>query len=55
MLTRPVSIWSVILMGALGILGVFVVLGYALILLPLLVLGAAMAASVLIYVVWKNS
>lgn len=54
MLTRPISIWSVIGVGGLLVLGVFLILGYALILLPLLVIGLAMGASILVYSIWKD-
>jgi hypothetical protein len=54
MLTRPFSIWSVIGVGGLLVLGVFLVLGYALILLPLLAIGLAMGASMLVYSIWTE-
>jgi hypothetical protein len=52
MLSRPVSVWSTLLAVGAVVLGVFIVLGYGLVLLPMLLLGAALLGGAALYRMW---
>jgi hypothetical protein len=52
MLTRPIFLWSAILVSGFLLLSVFFVLGYGLILLPMLVIGLALMLGAVFYHFW---
>ncbi len=52
MLSRPVSIWSSLFGVGAVVLGVFIVIGYGVVLLPMLLLGAALVGGAALYRMW---